>query len=537
MALIEAIMRGAMSLRAEVNGAPAPWDDYWYQPLGSPSSSGMRVNAESAKRIAVVMACVNVLGRTTAMLPIKMYKLSPNGHRRKVNFHPLSDVLAKRPNQQQTAFEFWQMLRWHIELRGNAYAEIREGKRGTVDQLIPMHPDKVRVERIRPSGRLRYVYDDPLTGTTRRLLGAPNAEVFHLRNNMDDMVVGQSTVAMGSDVLGLALARQDYSARFTRNDSRPPAVFTGAKFKSATDEERFLASWKANHGGAARGRIGVLPPGMDIKELGVKPVDAQLLDLMKLSDMQIISMFGVPPHLVGMGDKSATYASVEQFNLLYQIYSIFPRAVCVEQAIQRDLITNDSFYAKQDLDELMRADTKTRYEAYNLALGSGLYSQDELREKDDANPIPGGLGQNYWRSAQWMPLAQSGVAAQSSTAAVPGPEDTPESEARVRLRLMVESAADRCTRKEIATLRRMAAREFTDYDVESFYDEHAEFIAEVLRLDEQAKIEMLDVMFARAGAFLKAHRSGGESAALAYADQLAAHGNQEIAAIAVKGAR
>ena len=201
--MIESISRGAFGVRADVSGTPAPWDDYWYNPLGDASSTGMRITEESAKRIATVLACVGVIGRNLGMMPIKIYTEAPDGSKRLVDHHPLYEVLYSRPNDQQTAFEWKQMMQGHLELRGNAYAEILPGPRGAVDQLIPMNPDRVHVERIKATGRLRYQYDDPLTDRTRTLV---QEEVFHLRNFSDDTAVGQSTIGMACDTFGLALA-------------------------------------------------------------------------------------------------------------------------------------------------------------------------------------------------------------------------------------------------------------------------------------------------------------------------------------------
>src|SRR5512142_981339 len=153
MGFIQRLTEGAYNFRADVTGTPAAWDDYWYSPLGMSSASGIRVSADSAKRIATVLACVGVIGRNLGMMPIKIYTEAPDGSKRLVDNHPLYDVLYSRPNARQTAFEFKQMMQGHVELRGNAYAEIIPGQRGPVDQLVPMHPDRVFVERFE-SGKI-----------------------------------------------------------------------------------------------------------------------------------------------------------------------------------------------------------------------------------------------------------------------------------------------------------------------------------------------------------------------------------------------
>ena len=175
------------------------------------------------------------------IMPAGIYTEAPNGSKRLVDQHPVYDVIHRRPNARQTPYEFQQMMQGHVEARGNAYAEIVPGPRGPVNQLIPLHPDRVHVEVMKPSGTLRYRYDDPLTNETRNLM---EGEVFHLRNASDDGVTGQSTVALACDTIGVALAQQDYSARFLRNDARPPLYFEGGNFKNKEEEREFIESWQ-----------------------------------------------------------------------------------------------------------------------------------------------------------------------------------------------------------------------------------------------------------------------------------------------------
>lgn len=555
MSLIQSISRGALGFRADVSGAPAPWDDYWYNPLGSASASGMRITESSAKRIATVLACVGVIGRNLGMMPCKIYTEAPDGSKKLVDHHPLYDVLYIRPNSQQTAFEFKQMMQGHLELRGNAYAEIIPGPRGPVDQLVPMHPDRVHVERLKPSGRLRYVYNDPLTGQTRNLM---QDEVFHLRNFSDDGFVGQSTIGMACDTFGVALAQQDYSARFLKNDARPPLAIEGTNFKTKEDEKRFRESWQESQTGANRGKAAILPLGVSIKEIGVKPIDQQLLDAQKFQRIQICSIFGVPPHLIGETEKTATYASVEQFNIMYAVHCILPRLVLWEQAIQRDLLTSSKYFAKFSMAALLRGDTASRFAAYHVAIGDGWMSQDETRALEDMNPIPNGIGRKYWRPAAWTPLDQLSAPAQAAidtsetdtddpNAGETGSEeasgdDASAKEKRIlqavkqeRLKLLASSAADRCVRKEVAGLRKMVERDANGYQLEEFYAEHITFVGSVLNLDAEGLVPARQEYFHRASALTGFLAAGDKGAALDFIDRLAVTESLKLATMAVGG--
>jgi HK97 family phage portal protein len=530
------------------SGAPPMDSDYWFQPLGMRSSSGMAVSEDSAKRIATVLACVGILGRNVGSMPCKIYTEGPDGSKKIVRQHPLYDVLYSRPNDQQTAFEWKQMMQGHLELRGNAYSEIIPGPRGAVDQLIPMHPDRVTVQQIKPSGRLLYRYNDPLTGGTRNLV---QEEVFHLRNFSDDGLVGQSTVQMACDTFGIALAQQDYTARFLQNDARPALALTGTNFKTKEDEKAFRETWQSGQTGANRGKAAILPSGVDIKSIGVTPNDQQLLDGKKFSRIEIASIFGIPPHLIGESEKAATYASVEQFNIMYVVYCLLPRIVLWEQAIQRDLITSTRFFAKFDMAELLRGDTASRYAAYSQALGLGFMCQDEVRALEGLNAIPGGVGKKYWRPAQWMPLDNLGNPPQLASGATEadvaddgdpaaGDQGPNEGDAAARaqhaaaikdrLTLMASSAADRCVRKEVAGLRKLSERGMDTYQLSEFYEDHAKFVQTVMHLDATA---LGTDYFHRSSALMQEYAELGTAAGLI--DKIAVSEAARLAGIAVGG--
>jgi HK97 family phage portal protein len=505
MGLIESISRGGWSFRADAGGTPAPWDDYWYNPLGKASASGMRVDATSAKQLATVIACVGAKGRAMGTMPCKIYTDIPGGGKRVVTNHSIYDLLYYQPNSLQTAYEFKQMMQGHVELRGNAYAEILPGPRGAVDQLLPLHPDHVKVEVIKSSGRLRYIYNDPLTSATRVLL---QEEVFHLRDFCDNSAVGQSRISMGMDVLGVALAQQDYAARFLKNDAKSSMAITGTAFRDKEDEDRFRKSFQSSQTGSNRGRIIMLPAGLDIKEMSVKPIDAQLLESRRASQIEICTLFNVLPHLVGVdAGKSATYASVEQFNIMHAVQCVLPMAVMWEQAIQRDLILDDRYFAKFSLASLLRGDTASRFAAYAVAIANGWMCQDDVRELEDLNPIPNGEGKTFWRPLNWAPLRQI---ANPTPALPPGKKVDPEAEVddqdveegagtdpgeqsaqHGRLKLLAASSSERCVRKEVLAVKKMIEHKADFPEIWDFYRAHTRFTTEVLHLESNAALNVM----------------------------------------------
>jgi HK97 family phage portal protein len=490
MSLVSSMLQGFRGIRAEISGAPAPWDDFWYNPVGSSSVSGMRVSPESAKRLGVVVACVSLKARSIGVLPCFLMTDLPGGGKQIVRQHPLFKILHKQPNDLQTAMEFYEMLEGHLELRGNGYAEILTDSKGVIGELMPMHPDHVKVE-VLSSGNVRYVYNDPLTNSTRVLL---QEEVFHLREWCDKPYVGQSRVEMGRDLLGVALAQQDYVGKYLKNDATSGLIITGTHFESKADEEEYQREFLRSTTGENRHRVKLLPPGVDVKSLSVKPEDMQLLESTNASDAKICSLFNVLPDMVGIDTgKASTYASVEQRNLMHAQKCVLPMAVRWEQAIGRDLIDDDRFYAKFSLASLMRADYATRMAGYAVAIEHGWLSQDDVRELEDLNPIAGGIGKKYWRALNWTTL-DAPIATQKATAPagdggleeevttddgqITDPSGSADAGMRAQLVLLAQDNASRCARRESGALRKLIDQEASEGEIRAFYAEHFKFVCD-----------------------------------------------------------
>lgn len=473
-----------MQIRADATGIPGPTDDYWYESRGIPSATGMRVTPETVKRIGTALACVSIINRNVGAFPAKVYTTDSDGGKQIATSHPIYAALYSQPNGYQTAFEFRQMMQGHFELRGNAYSRII---RGRPYQLIPLHPDRVTVipdDRGLPA----YRYVNPVTKQIEYLL---QEEVFHLKGWSDDGYTGQSTITMGADVFGVAMAAQDYAARYFRNDATPPFLITGANFKTQDAEDLFKKKWKEAQSGKNRHSAAILPQGLDVKTLGITAGDAQLLESRKFSRIEICSIFGVPPHLVGETEKAATYASVEQFNIMFAVQCLLPRLVMWEQVIQRDLLGVDSrYFAKFSMAALLRGDTAARFNAYAIAIERGWMCQDDVRMLEDQNPIPNGEGKRFWRPLNWAPLGQiesTSQAGQSTDPSTGAPADPNALAKDGRIRLLATCAAEPCVRKEINEVRKLYSRcgdnlpEFRSA-LGSYYREHSNFLAVRLRL-------------------------------------------------------
>ncbi|MDO8630480.1 MAG: phage portal protein, partial [Phycisphaerales bacterium] len=87
----------------------SPWDDRWYGDVQQPTWSGAIVTPDSSQNVPIFRACVGLVAETLAALPLHIYNETPDGSREKATEHALYPILRERPNEQQDAFEFWEM--------------------------------------------------------------------------------------------------------------------------------------------------------------------------------------------------------------------------------------------------------------------------------------------------------------------------------------------------------------------------------------------------------------------------------------------
>lgn len=351
-----------------------------------PTASGASITTEGSLRIVAVYACVRVIAETLASLPLFVYRRLPDGGKEVATGHPLSRVLHDDPNPLMTAFEFREAMLSHLLLWGNAYAEIRQDAGRRAGQLWPLRPDKMKVEK--DGGRLRYVYE--LNGSDKTF---EDRTVMHWRGLSPDGVKGYSPISLAREALGRARATEDFSARFFLNGARPGGILQHPSKLSPEAHSRLRQAWEEIHAGPSNAhKVAILEEGMTYEKVGIPPNEAQWIEAMGHSVVEVARLFRVPPHMIqDLG--RATWGNIEHQAIDFVVHTIRPWAVRVEQAMMRDLLDpreRATHFIEHKLDGLLRGDTATRYAGYHTALEDGWLNRNEVRSLENRNPIEGG---------------------------------------------------------------------------------------------------------------------------------------------------
>ena len=367
----------------------SPKNSSWFSPPSfffGTSSSGKAVNEKTALQTTAVYACVRILAETIASLPFHTYRYTLNGKEKAIE-HPIYYLLHSEPNPEMTSFVFRETLMSHLLLWGNAYAQIIRDGRGRVLGLYPLLPNRMSVNR-NNQGELVYQYEKD--GQTYFLR---SYEVLHIPGLGFDGLIGYSPIAMAKNAIGMAIATEEYGAKFFDNGANPGGVLEHPGV--VKDPARIRESWNAVYQGSSNAhRVAVLEEGMKFQSIGIPPEQAQFLETRKFQLNEIARIFRIPPHMIGDLEKSS-FSNIEQQSLEFVMYTLDPWVVRWEQAIQRALFTENEkrqYFVKFNVDGLLRGDYQSRMNGYAVGRQNGWLSANDIRELENLNRIPEDLG-------------------------------------------------------------------------------------------------------------------------------------------------
>ena len=167
------------------------------------------------------------------------------------------------------------------------------------------------------------------------------------------------------------------SAVPTTTGALPDGVLHSENEITSDQAQDLKAAWIAGNGGRQRGPA-VLSGGVKYQPLEFSSVDMELLDSRRYNAEQMCTLFGVPPHLVGVPSQdSKTYSNVQQDSQFFVRFTLRPLAIKIEEALSTLLPRGQR--AVFNFDAVLRADTQTRYDAYETALRAGFMTIDEVR--------------------------------------------------------------------------------------------------------------------------------------------------------------
>ena len=269
-------------------------------------------------------------------------------------------------------------------------------------------------------GRLYYTYyrgTDEAIKNKKFAVTLQPSDVLHIPGLGFDGLVGYSPIAMAKNAIGMAIACEEYGAKFFANGAAPGGVLEHPG--TIKDPQRVRESWQSTFGGSGNAnKIAVLEEGMKYTPIGISPEQAQFLETRKFQINEIARIFRVPPHMVGDLEKSS-FSNIEQQSLEFVKYTLDPWVIRWEQSIQRSLLSKDEksmYFVKFNLEGLLRGDYQSRMNGYAIGRQNGWMSANDIRELENLDRIPEKDGGDlYLINGNMLPLKNAGAFANTPT--------------------------------------------------------------------------------------------------------------------------
>lgn len=364
---------------------------------------------KNALKEATVFACVRILADAVGKLPVKIYQHNGTAD------HYLTSLLKIRPNPWMSSRDFFKALEVQRNIYGNAYAWIEFATAGRnaghVTGIYPLDSTKVQIfiddiGLLHHKGKLWYVYTDN-KGTEYRI--DPD-EILHFKGLTIDGIVGMTPLEQLKNTIENAGAASQYLNNSFKTGLQTKGIIHYIGDLNPEAQRVFRERFEQMASGLKNAnRVSLLPLGYQFQPLSLTMADAQFLENTQLTVKQIAAAFGVKNHQLNDLDR-ATHTNVEHQQREFYVDTLMDILTGYEQEMTYKLFTNkeleDGYYVKFNVNAILRADPKTRYEGYRIAIQSGFMTANEVRALEELEPKEG--GERLLINGNMMPIEMAG---------------------------------------------------------------------------------------------------------------------------------
>lgn len=343
--------------------------------------SGTLVTQDTALQINAVFSAISLISNTVSTLPVDAY-IRRDGDQRA--FRPAPQWVQKPDVDFSEKSGFYSALVTSLLLDGNAFIRVFSNDFGEVVNLSVMNPLSVEIKR-NGIGQVMFKVDNE-----KQLLSSE--QILMITDIVrPGQIRGISRVDALKENFGLALALQEYSARFFGQGANPAGVIEFEGNLTADQAKQLADGFDARHRNSGRKahKTGVLSGGAKYKQTSVDPEKSQALDARRLAIEDIARAFSVPSNFLNLPGTN-TYSSVEQNSLMFVKYCIRPIIEKIEGAMSSLMSRypgGERAYIKFSLDALLRADFATRNQSYSVGLQAGFYTVNDIRRLENLTRI------------------------------------------------------------------------------------------------------------------------------------------------------
>ena len=357
-----------------------------------------------------VSACVSIISDAVSILTCNVYRRGKRG-RTLASDTDMFGLLRASPNpDDRIPFTFFQQVMLHLLLRGNAfiYVERAGGYNPRVTGLYALDPECVEIKRDSETDEIYYNYH--CGGKTYKY---GTGTVLHILAYRYNRQRGLSPLEYATHAPRLGLRLDEYTDKYFSNGINSKMLVTVPKedrnWKKA-DSDELSAQFVKSYGGPDNiHKPLVLAHGLTAEPVNIAGnSDNQLVENRTFSEKEVAKVFRVPLYMLGKDD--AKFTNAEQMNTFFLQNTLTPWLVRIQQSLDTLLPSYESdCYIEFDTNTLMRADIRSRMQVYVQGIQNGIYSPNNVLEKENMELLPDDVGGYPFIQANMMQLTRSNL--------------------------------------------------------------------------------------------------------------------------------
>ncbi len=343
------------------------------------------VNENVALNFSAIYSAVTLIAGQIATMPIRILRRDSANPKNRVEVfdHPACRILCTTPDGETPSGLFKEASQAHILLTGNTYSEIIRNNRGQAIDLHLLDPHRVDPFIDQLTGKRGYHVTGANGVNTLRA-----DQIFHIPALTWNGLTGLSPIKLARDTIALGIYAEKYGLKFYDKGGRPMGFLTKPGVIGDPQRKQYRQEWKELHEGIANWfSVGILSGGLEWKNIGVTPDEAQFLSTRQFQIEEVCRWFHVPPHMLAQMGKS-TSENFQHMMLEFCLFTLMPWIKRWEGELNMKLFTRveqNIYRVVFNMDGILRADPKTRTEIYEKQVKSGGLTVNEWRDLEDRN--------------------------------------------------------------------------------------------------------------------------------------------------------
>lgn len=335
-----------------------------------------------------VYSCVNVIATHFASVEYKIY--IKGEQKIEDTNHPFTKILAQ-PNPYMTGFDLRESTAISREMCGNAYWALERDGSGVPVEAWPLPPHLVRAVASAESPIDHYIME--VDGKRIRF---EYSDIIHFQYaNPKSMLYGQGSALAARTEIVADMFAAIWNKNFFKNSGRPDAILETDEVLDQDVRTRLIKAWKMMHSGVSNAhRMAILEGGTKYKQAQSNQKDMDFFNQRKNAMQSIVSVFNVPPAMVGILE-FANYANMDkQVALFWDIMTAKIRQIeemLTMRAAQITFRPNSVVRANLENVRALRPDYLVLSQALRNLVESGIPINDCIRVMQlPFKPVEGG---------------------------------------------------------------------------------------------------------------------------------------------------